>query len=60
MHITSKKILSSSYRYFDKGNSAAKELTYKWWHEKLADFFEGVKSVERKAEVCENYEGVRG
>ncbi|XP_072024365.1 LOW QUALITY PROTEIN: TPR repeat-containing protein DDB_G0287407-like [Amphiura filiformis] len=37
-------------KYFDKGNSEASDSVYKWWHSKLADYFEGVKSLERKAE----------
>ena len=39
------------FRYFKNSQGENKEHIYKWWHKKLADFFETVTNLNRKLEV---------
>ena len=43
-------ILDSNFRYFSGGDDE-KQHIYNFWHGVLADFFEGVHDMDRKAEV---------
>ena len=40
-----------NFRYFKNSQGENKEHIYKWWHRKLADFFENVTNLSRKLEV---------
>lgn len=39
------------FRYLKLKNGEEDQKKYHWWHTKLADFFQGVSSIERKCEV---------
>ena len=39
-------------RYFNPRGGHTVESLYQWWHSKLANYFERVANIERKAEVC--------